>query len=71
MYFTPFVGGVVLIESSGKRYRYREGESIGEITAIYHTDIAFLNPHTVILYPWILVLLSPLYRLKKKRTSKR
>lgn len=50
MYFTSFVGGVVLIESSGKRYRYREGENIGEITAIYHTDIAFLNPHTIILY---------------------
>ena len=51
MYFTSVVGGVVLIESSGKRYRYREGENIGEFTAIYHTDIAFLNPHTIILYP--------------------
>ena len=65
MHFTPFVGGVVLIESSGERYRYREGKSTGEITAIYHTDIALLNPYSVILYPWRLVLLSPLYRLKK------
>ena len=50
-HFTPFVGGAVLIESSGKTYRYREGKSIGEITAIYHTDIALHNPRSVILYP--------------------